>query len=281
MLNQIQKGINRLNWLVWGLAGETDINDDIKIYIISYPKSGRTWLRMLLGKVICEKFNLDESNILYTTKLTLAADLPGVNWSHDGSGNNQGKKFRKFVSNKSAFRNKKVLFIYRDPKDLIVSNYFQATKRVSKYTDFTGSISQFIRHPNYGIHKIVDFYNIWHRNQHIPEDFLFITYENLHSDTNKILRSVVEFIGIKEVEEEIIQKAVDFASFQNMRNMEKNKIFKHHSMKPGDTQDEESYKVRKGKIGGYVDYLTTEDIEYIDTVISQENCPFYKKANSK
>ena len=39
-------------------------------------------------------------------------------------------------------------------------------------------------------------------------------------------------------------------------------------LQPGDVNDPESYKVRRGKIGGYVDYLDPSDVEYADQAMS-------------
>jgi hypothetical protein len=35
-------------------------------------------------------------------------------------------------------------------------------------------------------------------------------------------------------------------------------------LKPGDKNDPESYKTRRGKVGGYIDYLSSEEIEYLN-----------------
>ena len=42
----------------------------------------------------------------------------------------------------------------------------------------------------------------------------------------------------------------------------------------GDPADPESYKVRKGKVGGYVDYLSQDHIAYIDDCIRELGNPF-------
>ena len=36
------------------------------------------------------------------------------------------------------------------------------------------------------------------------------------------------------------------------------------------------FKVRKGKIGGYVDYLSQEDIAYCNKLLSDPGSPFYR-----
>jgi len=38
----------------------------------------------------------------------------------------------------------------------------------------------------------------------------------------------------------------------------------HPSLMPRDKNDPESFKTRRGKVGGYVDYLTPQDIEFLD-----------------
>jgi hypothetical protein len=272
----IKKVIYKIKWTLFRKSGTTELDPDVQIYIISYPKSGRTWLRVLLGKVICEQFNLDEGLLLNTLKLTRKAGIPAVNWTHDGSGLGEGPHFIRFIKDKSIFKNKKVIFLYRDPKDVMVSSYFHATKRIYKFTHYSGSITEFIRSRGYGIKKLINFYNIWHENQDVPQNFLLIRYEDLHANTTNTLRSVLDFLEIKNVENEVIEKAIHFASFNNMKSMEKSTVFKSNIMQARDENDNESYKVRKGKVGKYIDYLSPEDIQYIDKVIDKMGCPFYK-----
>jgi hypothetical protein len=44
-------------------------------------------------------------------------------------------------------------------------------------------------------------------------------------------------------------------------------------MQPGDTRDPDSYKVRRGKIGGYQDYFTPEQVAEIDAIVAQQLSP--------
>ena len=49
-------------------------------------------------------------------------------------------------------------------------------------------------------------------------------------------------------------------------------------MRPGKKNDGESLKVRRGKVGGYVDYLDEEILEYIQRVVDEmgmEGCDWY------
>lgn len=275
--NIISKINNKINWVVFRQSGVTKVSPKVKVYIVSYPKSGRTWLRVILGKIICEKFEIDEKYLLNTIKLTLMAGCTTINWIHDGSGLGEGYHFRKFRTDKELFRNKKLIFLYRNPHDVMVSSYFHATKRIQKFTKFKGTISEFIRSKGFGIKKLITFYNIWHTNCHVPQDFLLIRYEDLHHCTIATIKKIVDFLDIEDIDESLINRAINFGSFDNMKKMEYSQNLKSKIMEAGKQDDSESYKVRKGKIGGYRDYLNQTDINYIDTVISDMGCPFYQQ----
>jgi hypothetical protein len=46
-------------------------------------------------------------------------------------------------------------------------------------------------------------------------------------------------------------------------------------MIPGDKKDQSSFKVRQGKVGGYVQELSEDDLDYINKVIEENGAPFY------
>lgn len=265
---------NLQRWKKWARnvacrLGILEVDGINQVYIISYPKSGRTWLRVLLGKALCDRFGLDKKWLLSTHILTRQAGILSTLFTHDSS--DTGKSWTQLETDKSRYRNKKVVFLVRDPKDLIVSSYFHHTKRKNK---FNGTISEFIRSDGYGIRKIIGFYKIWFENQTLPKDFLLLRYENLHEDAASCLRSLLAFIEAPPMPEKIVSDAVEFSSFENMRKMEMSSNFQRTSMKPGDPGDESSYKVRQGKIGGYVNYLSEEDIEFLDRIILETGHPF-------
>jgi hypothetical protein len=50
-----------------------------------------------------------------------------------------------------------------------------------------------------------------------------------------------------------------------MQKLESNGSFQTAILAPSDPTDKNSYKVRKGKIGGYKDELSNLDIEYVES----------------
>lgn len=242
-----------------------------QVYIISYPKSGRTWLRLMIGKAICDRYDLPTDLMIDTYELTKQAGLMVTHFSHDYSSILSAFSYQGMPKNKSDYADNKVIFLLRDIKDVLVSSYFQATKRTDR---FSGTMSEFIRSDLYGVRKIVTFYNAWYEQQHVPQAFLLLRYEDMHEDTEGVLRQTLEFMGMPNVDHELVKTAVAFARFENMKRLERSGFFQDDKMRPADANDAESYKVRKGQIGGYRDYLSAADIAYVDQVIAEMGCPF-------
>jgi hypothetical protein len=246
----------------------------VQCYIISYPKSGRTWLRLLLGKALCDQLALPEENIIDTYQLTAVPGVLRTHFTHDYADIRLGYPYYRLPTNKSPYARTKVIFLIRDMRDTLVSSYFQATKRVNR---FHGPITNFVRDDRFGINKIVTFYNLWQQNQRVPSEFMLLRYEELHQDPANTLRRTLHFMNVTSVDEQVIQTAVAFASFDNMKKMESSRMFANDKMRPGTTQDADSFKVRQGRIGGYTQHLSPDDLHYIQQQIIETGCPFIEQ----
>lgn len=151
MGNILKKLYKSISKKIWPNGGR---HHGINVYIISYPKCGRTWLRILIGKYLCDKYKLSEDFMLDTYTLTSKAGILKTKFTHDVSSLVAGYDYRKLKWDKSIYRDKKVIFLIRNIKDVLVSAYFHATKRKNL---FHGSISEFIRSNQYGVKKNSDF----------------------------------------------------------------------------------------------------------------------------
>jgi hypothetical protein len=247
-------------------------NGTAKVRVVSYPKGGRTWLRTLVGKALCESFGLDEDLIFGKFRGDEAPGVPRLSYTHDGCGFSKHRRYDELETDKSEYRKKKVLLLLRDPRDVLVSFYLHASRRSDLYH---GSLSEFIRDDYYGIRKIVAFYNVWHANLRVPRDTLVLRYEHMHADPAGNLRATLDFIGMHDVTDGTVEKAVRFASFDNMKRLEGSRHFASKKLRPGKVEDEESWKVRRGVVGGHGAYLTPDDRRYIDDVMKEVGCAFY------
>lgn len=252
------------------------VNPPADVYVISYPKSGRTWLRVLVGKAICKKFGLPDELIIDTYDLTAAAGIPRTLFTHDSSSIKRGCLYYQLPTDKSKYAGKRVVFLARNIKDVLVSSYFQATRREATkgLGYYSGSIAEFVRSERFGARKVLTFYNAWYDNRAVPSDFLLIRYEDMHSSPADILTKTLDFIGVNQIESDIIKAAVEFATFDHMKELEKRNFFGNPNPPPSYPNDGEAYKMRRGIVEGYTAYLSEEDIRYIDQIMREMGCPF-------
>jgi len=244
-------------------------------YILSYPKTGRTWLRALVGKALVDHYDLPPERVLETDALTAMAGLPRAGFYHDGAAMIDALSWRELDARKSSYRGKRVLLLGRDVRDTLVSAYFQATRRVDM---FDGPIAAFVRDERYGVEKVLAFYRQWDAARGVPDTFAFLRYEAMHAEPGTTLRTVLAFLGADDMSERIIDDAIAFGAFDNLRQAEAEDRFKSHMLRTASNADPESFKVRKGKIGGFRDYLAPEDVAYIDACEAERGCEFTRPA---
>lgn len=233
------------------------------VYVVSFPKSGRTWLRTILGTVFQLRFGtkgVDPSSIHHMWKQDRR--IPRFTFTHDMNAH--------LVSpaqvhwNGDLYSGKKTILLVRDPRDTIVSLYFEMTKRAHAYE---GTIGSFIRQDVGGIASLVAFLNDWCRNRNRLSLSHLICYEDIHALPLSTIAAALEFSGIAGTPDALIQEAIDRCSFGAMRRMELSGAVPHVRLRPGDVSDPESYKVRRGKVGGYVDSLSSADCAFLDRYI--------------
>lgn len=240
------------------------------VFLISYPKCGRTWLRMMLGHILTSYFGVKSDNLLDLRAIARKnAAIPTIRTIHEN--NPHYSKPVEIKQDKSKYYNKKVIFLVRDPRDVMVSLYFHQSKRVKILKAFEGSLEDYIYQDVGSIDTIITYFNVWMSEGQRLKDFLFVRYEDMRRDPIKELKRVVDFIGLEQISEADIKKAVELSSFEKMRGMEKKGQLGTRILQPGDKKDEESFKTRKGKVGGYRDYLEQKEIDYLNKKLESLN----------
>lgn len=243
-------------------------------YLISFPKCGRTWLRLILGRVLQQYYAVDASHeqILNLTSLAkLHADIPHIEVTHCGSPHLQYPDDLRIDPQR--FDTKKVLLLVRDPRDVVVSLFHQRQKRDHNYH---GSLSDFIREPRGSLATIIRFYNLWAELAATkPGEVHIVSYEDLKTAGPLTIASALTHVGFPSCPSHIIDEAIDFASFDNMRHMERGQRISSARLRPADPADPNAWKTRRGKVGGYLDELGREEIEFVDATISAQLSPLF------
>jgi alcohol sulfotransferase len=249
------------------------------VAVVSFGKSGRTWLRVMLSEALRLRFGLPAGPMLgFDNFHRLDPRVPRVFFTHD----NYIKDFTAAPASKAPFYDKPVVLLVRDPRDVSVSNYFQwrfrmkpDKKKINRYppagadigvadyllSDYGGSLAD-----------VIGFLNTWAAELPRIQRLHLLRYEDLRRDPESQLRALLEFMGVP-ADEQVISDAVGHASYENMKAREQRSgsglgRLLGGRLRPRDRANPDSYKVRRAKVGGYRDYCSDAEVAQIDALVA-------------
>ena len=247
-------------------------------YIVSHPKCGRTWLRALLSYTIGSYHDVELPRFLFSVSTLTGVEPLFPSSKHDTA--TDAIDYAELDINADSFTNDKVVFLVRHPIDTAVSWYYH---KVFRARDWEGSLDDFVADPQWGLRKIVAFYNKWFEAREIPAAFMPVSYEQLHKQPASTLRHILDFYGMDKSYQQNINYAVDEAAFDNMRNLECNrdirlavdKLRARGPRTPEELVDERSFKVREGKIHNGRRHITPAVYRRCVRWMHELNCAYY------
>ena len=244
--------------------------------IVSFGKSGRTWLRVLLSRFFQKRFGLSDSAFIGFDNLHRRdAGVPRLLFTHD----NYLRDYTGHGADKRDYYGKRTVLLVRHPADVAVSQYFQwkfrmrpHKKALNKYPEHGREVAvfDFVMDADAGLDKVIDFLNAWGRERERIADLLVVRYEDLRAGTASELGRTLRFLG-QEPSRAELEDCVAFASVENMRALETKKVFwlAGSRMKAKDAANPNSFKVRRGKVGGWKDYFEDDQIRAIEGRIEE------------
>ncbi len=243
------------------------------VIILSIPKSGRTWLRAFLCAYFCRRCGLE------FTLRTGRYDLPGfprVVFSHDlfehwTKGDRWDRVRGKYLIPRRELKRAKIVLLARDPRDCFVSLYLQLTRRDPNASAKLRqkSVSEMLRDHKFGMRAIIGTMNHWVSEFSKRDNFTLIRYEALRASPAEHFRDLLAVLGEALPDANIFREALEFSRFENMQKLEAAGAFDSNILHPGDVRDPESFKVRRGKVGGYREYLSAEDQQFAADAIRE------------
>ncbi len=251
----------------WNLTPQGRRYRSADVIILSVGKSGRTWLRVLLNKYLA----------LHTGREFSLADLddydgslPKILFDHEAWSHFCDNPWYKRLAGRNVIpdtllRRKKIVLLYRDPRDVVVSLYFQKTRRSRQRVEMP--LSAFIHDPHFGIDNIVWVMNLWRDRLRDHPACHWISYEAMQMDTEAELAGLLAFVGVESILPERVREAVVFAGFPNMKKMEAEDRFGHPMLRARDPGDPDSFKVREGRVGGYLAHLGGDDLIFVNQAV--------------
>lgn len=219
------------------------INPD-DIFMVSYPKSGNTWLRFIVSY-------LKNGTSKTITFHDLEIHVPDVYVSKD---NIDAQKSGRIIKTHDIFFEgyPRVIYIYRDYRDALISYYHFVTS----YNYFKGSFSEFIRsdivlrHGSWKQHiKAMEKFKAEH-----PDRICVLSYESLLNDFDATVKRLADFIGIKSpVNWDELKQKTSFSGLKENENQ-------HGSRFMSNTK---TNFIREGKAGKWKDHYSNEDLQYL------------------
>ena len=255
--------------------------------IIGHPKSGNTWLKVMISRLYQIRYDLPESKLINTDefarKIPEIPRLAATNgyYSYEG----EVGKLLAVGAPDNPLRHKPCLFLARNPIDIAVSWYHQFTKRQSRAKQelinhfiehpidrHTVQMWDFVRHSDIGLPSLIEYQNTWVRNVAELEHGMVARYEQLRAEPVPTLHSITRLMG-EDFSEEEVRAAVEWGSFDNLQKLETSGTFNQGGMKLVNANDPSTFKVRRGKVGGYRDDFNPEQVAELEALVRENILP--------
>jgi hypothetical protein len=240
--------------------GLTAFPDDI--FLVSYPRSGNTWTRFLLGNLIYQDDPVTFSNI--------ESRIPEIYFNYDRFLRQLPRP--RMLKSHECFQPHypRVIYIVRDPRDVAVSFYHHNVKARNIPDDY--SMASFV--PRFIAGEFDHKFGSWRDNvlswtalRGDSPDFIMLRYEDMKSDTAAALRRIVAFLdhcSFRKIDSSpvALQRAIELSSPERMRALEKQEAGSWVLTKG--TRSDKPF-VRSATSGGWKSQLAPESVAAIES----------------
>jgi len=184
-------------------------------FIVSYPRSGNTWTRFLIA------------NLLFPNTPVTFANIERLIPDTSSQSNRVLKRTPRprFIKSHQYFdpRYPRVLYVVRDPRDLVLSyyNFQRKYRQIADDYPLANYVDDFVEG-----RLISADWGTWGENvaswiftRQNRNSFLLLRYEDMKSDTEHELRRIATFLGL-QVGPDRLQQAIAASSPERMRELE-------------------------------------------------------------
>ena len=234
-------------------------NEEQKILMYGYPKSGNTWLRLLLynyrnlllDPTVSQTITYDELNLLQRNEMekgTSFVDREGF-----------PVFYRTHVCYNTTYNlfDKKV-FIHRNPLDTLISSYYFYRNRKNPFFGEINAIRERLFDIDfYVVYKIdswIDFYK-----ESIRHADIVMNYSEMRVNCEEEVSRLIDFLDW-DLNRELVRRTVEMSSFNKIKKMSL-EMNQKYGMGPKDTFEGEF--TRSGKEGQFYNELKKETINLV------------------
>jgi len=232
------------------------------VFLVSYPRSGNTWTRFLLGNLISQNDPVTFSNI--------EARIPEIYFNHDRL--LRALPRPRMLKSHECFQPQypHVIYIVRDPRDVAVSFFHHNVKarNISEDYPMTSFVPRFIAGEfdrKFGSWR--DNVLSWISVRGKSPDFMMLRYEDMKRNTAEALLQVVRFLercSFPKIDSsaEALQRAIELSSPERMRDLEKKEAANWVLTKS--TRTDKPF-VRTATAGGWKSQLAPDTVAAIES----------------
>ncbi|XP_051149319.1 cytosolic sulfotransferase 6-like [Andrographis paniculata] len=258
------------------------------IFLVTYPKSGTTWLKALLFALLNRRrFPIDKNHPLCTTnshdlvpflEMETYLKTPNPNLDHLSSPRLFSTHMPWTALPESIRDNStcKIVYLCRNPKDTVVSSYhfwsslkLEDTKKELDPNSLVETLKAFCQ----GVNEYGPFWrhmlDYWKQSKENPDRIYFLKYEDMKEQPTMHLRRLAEFLDCPfspdEEESGLVEDIIKLCSFENLSNLEVNK-----NGKLSYSGIQNSSFFRQGKTGDWKNHLTDEMVRKLNAICEEK-----------
>nr|XP_043902147.1 amine sulfotransferase-like [Solea senegalensis] len=236
------------------------------VFLVTYPKSGTVWMQQILVQI------MDTAHPEQAEGLSNRDRVP---WLEERSADNpfRDRPDPRMFGSHLPFemlpldikaKQVKVVYVWRNPKDIVVSSYHFAHSWVLLETpkSFEDFFDQFLNGDVYmgsWFDHVKEYYA-----QQDQVNIHFVQYENLLKDLRGEVVKLCAFLG-KDLTDEAIDRIVDMSTFKSMKN---NTTANYKDLIEKGRYKEET--MRKGVAGDWKNHFTVAQNERFDRVFKEK-----------
>ncbi|KAJ0837233.1 putative quercetin-3-sulfate 4'-sulfotransferase [Helianthus annuus] len=264
-------------------AQQTFMAQPSDVFLCRHPKSGTTWLKAIAFAIITRQ-NFDESNTPLLTNLPHNL-IPSLQKNSEQNRHIDNSCITPIATHlpynllpeSIPASNCKIVYIYRNIKDVIVS-YYHFLCGIHKVpiedAPFEEAFDEFCRGFNvfgpYWDHIL----GYAKASLERPDITLLLKYEDMIKDPTSHVKRLAEFIGYpfttQEEREGVIERIQKMCSFENLSKLEVNKSGIQNGEHTRALVSENRLYFRKGNVGDWENHFTDEMNEKIDKLINEK-----------
>lgn len=227
------------------------------VFLVSYPRSGNTWARFLLGNL------LDPDNPV--TFASIESRVPEIYFNSDHA--MRALPRPRILKSHECFQPhyRQVIYIVRDPRDVAVSFYHHNVKagNIADDCPMNDFIPRFIDaefDAKWGSWS--DHVRSWLFLRQARPDFMLLRYEDMQREPARELRRIAAFLhkysfSLAGGSREAILRAIELSSPERMRALEKQQAM--HWVLTRSTRQDKPF-IRSAVAGGWKSQLPDESV---------------------